>query len=74
MLLDGKLEYGTLKLHRELKNERAEKKQVGANSGSESHHVLYCKIVTAASQVGLLLSKVLKKKYWQLMRYLVCFS
>lgn len=42
MVLDGKLEYGTLKFHREMKNERGGNKQAGANSSSsESHHVLY---------------------------------
>lgn len=72
MVLDGKLVCGTLKFRRKLKNKRSENR---ANSGScESHCVLYGIIVTAANQVGLLLLKVLKKKYWQLMRYLVCFS
>lgn len=41
MVPDGRLEYGILKFHRELKNERGENKQAGANSSSESHHVLY---------------------------------
>lgn len=64
MVLDGKLEYGTLKFHRELKNKRGKNKQVGTNSGSpESRRRLYRIIMTAANWVGLLLSKVLKKKY-----------
>lgn len=56
MVLDGKLEYGTLKLHRELKNERGENKQVGANSGSSESHCFYCIIVTDANQVGLFIT------------------
>lgn len=45
-----KIEYVTLKFHRELKNEGGENKQVGANSGSsENHCILYRIIVTAAN-------------------------
>lgn len=39
MVLDERLEYGTLEFHGELKSERGENKQGGASSGSSNQRV-----------------------------------